>query len=69
MVSKVLNALGGDADFGGGVVALWGLTFKAGTDDLRDSPALEIAGQLVQRGFLYCKIFNLGRNDKYCLLR
>jgi UDPglucose 6-dehydrogenase len=50
MVSKVLNALGRDGDRAEGVVAFWGLTFKAGTDDLRDSPALEIVGQLVDRG-------------------
>jgi UDPglucose 6-dehydrogenase len=31
-------------------VALLGLTFKAGTDDLRDSPALRLAARLVQRG-------------------
>jgi len=32
------------------IVAVWGLTFKAGTDDLRDSPALSIIENLVQRG-------------------
>ena len=31
-------------------VALLGLTFKAGTDDLRESPALRIAERLVARG-------------------
>jgi len=31
-------------------VAVWGLTFKAGTDDLRDSPAVEIARALQSRG-------------------
>jgi UDPglucose 6-dehydrogenase len=31
-------------------VAVWGLTFKAGTDDLRDSPALAIVEQLVSAG-------------------
>lgn len=48
MVSKVLQALGGETAVG--TVAMWGLTFKAGTDDLRDSPALEIASQLVASG-------------------
>ncbi len=48
MVSKVVRALGGDLD--GAVVAMWGLTFKAGTDDLRDSPAVEIARQLTELG-------------------
>jgi UDPglucose 6-dehydrogenase len=31
-------------------VALWGLTFKANTDDLRDSPALGVASSLVAEG-------------------
>lgn len=34
----------------GDVVAVWGLTFKALTDDLRDSPALEIISRLLDRG-------------------
>jgi len=34
----------------GATVALWGLTFKARTDDLRSSPSLEVASRLVQRG-------------------
>jgi UDPglucose 6-dehydrogenase len=31
-------------------VALWGLAFKAGTDDVRNSPALALAAELVERG-------------------
>jgi UDPglucose 6-dehydrogenase len=31
-------------------VAVLGLTFKAGTDDLRESPAMRIAARLVERG-------------------
>jgi UDPglucose 6-dehydrogenase len=31
-------------------VAVWGLTFKAGTDDLRESPALAITAALRERG-------------------
>jgi UDPglucose 6-dehydrogenase len=31
-------------------VGVWGLTFKAGTDDLRDSPALEIVDRLLAAG-------------------
>ena len=34
----------------GARIALLGLAFKAGTDDLRDSPALEIARRLVEAG-------------------
>jgi UDPglucose 6-dehydrogenase len=38
---KVATAL--DGTIAGKVVAVWGLTFKAGTDDTRNSPALKIA--------------------------
>lgn len=31
-------------------VGVWGLTFKARTDDLRDSPSLAVVGRLVERG-------------------
>jgi UDPglucose 6-dehydrogenase len=48
VVEKVATAL--DADVSGRRIALWGLTFKAGTDDLRDSPALDIARQLGDLG-------------------
>ena len=48
VVEKVAVAAGGELD--GAVVAVWGLTFKAGTDDLRNSPSLAICEQLVQRG-------------------
>ncbi|MDQ1370570.1 MAG: UDPglucose 6-dehydrogenase [Acidimicrobiaceae bacterium] len=32
------------------VVAVWGLTFKAGTDDLRDSPAISVVERLLAGG-------------------
>ncbi|HEY7137746.1 MAG TPA: UDP binding domain-containing protein, partial [Acidimicrobiia bacterium] len=31
-------------------VGVWGLTFKADTDDLRDSPALAISRRLLEQG-------------------
>ena len=31
-------------------LAAWGLTFKAGTDDLRESPALRVLARLLERG-------------------
>lgn len=37
-------------DLRGRRVAVWGLTFKAHTDDLRDSPALEIISRVIERG-------------------
>ncbi|MDQ1392403.1 MAG: UDPglucose 6-dehydrogenase [Acidimicrobiaceae bacterium] len=32
------------------VIAVWGLTFKAGTDDLRDSPAISVVQRLLAQG-------------------
>jgi UDPglucose 6-dehydrogenase len=48
VVAKVERMAGGSVD--GQVVAAWGLTFKARTDDLRQSPALEILHRLIARG-------------------
>jgi UDPglucose 6-dehydrogenase len=48
VVGKVETACGGSVD--GVTVAVWGLTFKANTDDRRDSPSLEIAHRLVDLG-------------------
>ena len=48
VVEKVERMAGGSVD--GHVIAAWGLTFKARTDDLRQSPALEVLHRLVERG-------------------
>ncbi len=47
VVDKVEDLVG---SLEGRPVAVWGLTFKANTDDLRGSPALEIIRRLVDRG-------------------
>jgi len=49
MADKVQRACR-DGVIEGRTLAVWGLTFKALTDDLRDSPALEVVRQLVGRG-------------------
>ena len=47
MADQVMAAVDGVED---PVVALWGLAFKAGTDDTRESPALRIGELLAERG-------------------
>ena len=48
VVQKVARASGGHLE--GAPIAVWGLTFKAGTDDRRSSPATEITRRLVRAG-------------------
>ncbi|MGK2928024.1 MAG: UDP-glucose dehydrogenase family protein [Acidimicrobiales bacterium] len=45
---KAVQLAGGSID--GKRVAAWGLTFKARTDDMRESPALEVLGRLARQG-------------------
>lgn len=48
VVEKVLRGFPDSTDRA--TIGLWGLAFKAGTDDTRDSPAVELARLLVSRG-------------------
>ena len=48
VVAKIERAAGGSVS--GRTVAVWGLTFKARTDDVRDSPAVEVIRRLLERG-------------------
>jgi UDPglucose 6-dehydrogenase len=48
VVAKVETACGGSVE--GLTVGVWGLTFKANTDDRRDSPSLQIAHRLAALG-------------------
>ena len=48
VVAKVETACGGSA--AGATIAVWGLTFKANTDDRRDSPSLQVAHRLADLG-------------------
>ena len=47
VLAKVAKAVG---DLDAARIAAWGLTFKARTDDLRDSPALTIIERLTKQG-------------------
>jgi UDPglucose 6-dehydrogenase len=48
IVDKVRRAVGGE--LAGRTIGLWGLAFKAGTDDVRASPAVDIADGLLAQG-------------------
>ena len=48
VVDRVANALGGSLT--GKTIAVLGLTFKANTDDTRESPSIAVIEQLVTRG-------------------
>jgi UDPglucose 6-dehydrogenase len=48
VVEKIRVAAGGSLK--GVKIGVLGLTFKAGTDDMRDSPSIEITGRLVKAG-------------------
>ncbi|HEV3225711.1 MAG TPA: UDP-glucose/GDP-mannose dehydrogenase family protein [Acidimicrobiales bacterium] len=48
VANKAVELVGDSID--GCTVAVWGLTFKARTDDLRESPSLEIIKRLRERG-------------------
>jgi UDPglucose 6-dehydrogenase len=48
IVGKIADAV--DGNLAGRIVGVWGLTFKARTDDLRESPSLEIIKRLIAAG-------------------
>ena len=48
VAAKIERLAGGSLD--GLTIAVWGLAFKARTDDVRDSPALEVIRRVRQRG-------------------
>ena len=48
VAAKVIDLAGGSVQ--GKRIAVWGLTFKARTDDLRDSPSLAVIAHLVAQG-------------------
>src|SRR5690606_40408667 len=48
VAAKVVKLAGGSVE--GKRIGVWGLTFKARTDDLRESPSLAIIERLVAQG-------------------
>ena len=52
LVEKIRSALGGTLR--GRRIALWGLAFKAGTDDLREAPSLTLIDALLEEGVTIC---------------
>jgi UDPglucose 6-dehydrogenase len=58
MADKVDRMVGGSV--AGATVAAWGLTFKARTDDLRDSPAIEVLRRLRERGATAVRAYDPG---------
>jgi UDPglucose 6-dehydrogenase len=61
MADKVERMVGGSVQ--GCRVAAWGLTFKARTDDLRDSPAIEVLRRLRARGAAEIRAYDPGVRD------
>jgi UDPglucose 6-dehydrogenase len=52
LVPKILQHFGGDIS--GKRFALWGLSFKPNTDDLREAPSLTLINELTSRGAKIC---------------
>ena len=47
-VNKLMDQFNGSVD--GKVIAVWGLAFKANTDDIRDAPSIDIIDELIKGG-------------------
>ena len=52
LVNKLRCALGNELE--GRRVALWGLAFKAGTDDMREAPSITLVEELLHEGVSIC---------------
>jgi UDPglucose 6-dehydrogenase len=48
VVESIKDLAGGQLE--GKVIAVWGVAFKANTDDVRDSPAINVIHRLLDRG-------------------
>ncbi len=52
LVHKVVNEFG--VDLSGRSFAIWGLSFKPNTDDMREAPSLVVIAELLKRGASIC---------------
>lgn len=52
LVKRIATTLGGHAEAAliGRRLAIWGLSFKPGTDDMRDAPSITVIQELLDRG-------------------
>jgi UDPglucose 6-dehydrogenase len=66
MADKIIDAIGGDV--AGRRIALFGVTFKPETDDMRDAPALTIAPRLIAAGARIVAVDPQGRREAEALL-
>jgi len=54
LVKKMIDFYGGIENLSGKTFALWGLSFKPNTDDMREAPALVIIEELLKMGAKVC---------------
>ncbi len=50
IADRIAHALSPSGDLAGARIAVWGLSFKAGTDDMRDAPSVPIITSWLDRG-------------------
>ncbi|TCS38563.1 UDP-glucose dehydrogenase [Paucimonas lemoignei] len=50
LFEKIVRHFGGRDELAGKTIALWGLSFKPNTDDMREAPSLVLIRQLLQAG-------------------
>ena len=62
LVKKIKNYFNEQGGVKGKSLAMWGLAFKANTDDIRDSAAIEIISKLTEAG-MYVKAFDPEANQ------